>query len=112
MHRRRWIEDKRLDLATVFAIDLCAYAVMHNHYLVVLFIDKSRADNWCALLVMERWHQLFSVTVYSQGYIQGELLTAAEQANLDRSIALWRERLMNISLFMRIINEGIVHMAN
>jgi len=85
---------------------------MHNHYLVVLFIDKSRADNWCALLVMERWHQLFSVTVYSQGYIQGELLTAAEQANLDRSIALWRERLMNISLFMRIINEGIVHMAN
>jgi hypothetical protein len=37
---------------------------------------------------------------------------AAEQANLDRSIALWRERLMGISWFMRIINEGIARMAN
>jgi putative transposase len=39
-HRREWIEDKLIELATVFAIDLCAYSVMHNHYHVVLFIDK------------------------------------------------------------------------
>jgi hypothetical protein len=94
-HRRQWIEDKLIKLATVFAIDLCAYAVMHNHYHVVLFIDKSTAGNRDALEVVEGWHQLFSGTVYSQRYIQSELLAAAEQANLDRSIALWRERLMD-----------------
>jgi len=44
-YRRQLIEDKLLDMATVFAIDLCAYAVMHNHYHVFLFIDKSKADN-------------------------------------------------------------------
>ena len=27
-HRRGWIEDKILSLATIFAIDVCAYAVM------------------------------------------------------------------------------------
>ncbi len=85
---------------------------MHNHYYVVLFIDKSTADNWDALKFVERWHQLFSGPVYSQCYIHSEWLTAAEQANLDRSIALWRERLMGISWFMRIINEAIVRMAN
>ena len=37
---------------------------------------------------------------------------AAEQANLDRSIALWRRRLMDISWFMRIINEGIARVTN
>ncbi len=111
-HRRQWIEDKLLELATVFAIDLCAYSVMHNHYHVVLFIDKLTADNWDALEVVERWHLLFSGTLYSQRFSKGELLTAPEQANLNASIALWRERLMDISWFMRIINEGIARMAN
>ena len=85
---------------------------MHNHYHVVLFIDKSTADNWDALEVVERWHLLFSDTPYSQRFSKGELLTASEQASLDASIALWRERLMDISWFMRIINEGITRMAN
>jgi hypothetical protein len=58
------------------------------------------------------WHQLFSGTADSQRYTQGELLIAAEQTNLERLIALWRERLMDISLFMRIINKGIARMAN
>jgi len=64
-HRRQWIEDKLLELAKVFAIDLCDYALMHKHYNVVLFIDKLTADNWDALEVVERWHLLFSGTLYS-----------------------------------------------
>jgi REP element-mobilizing transposase RayT len=111
-HRRQWIEDKLLELATIFAIDLVAYAVMHNHYHAVLFIDKSAADNWDSLEVVERWHLLFSGTLYSQRFTKGELLTAAEHATLDRSIALWRARLIDISWFMRILNEGIARTAN
>jgi hypothetical protein len=53
-HRRQWIEDKLLELATVFALDLVAYSVMHNHYHVVLFIEQSQADDWAALDVIER----------------------------------------------------------
>jgi hypothetical protein len=88
------------------------YAVMHNHYHVVLFIDKLTADHWWALEVVERWLLLFSGALYSQRFSKGELLTAPEQAKLNTSIALWRERLMDISWFMRIINEAIARMAN
>ncbi len=111
-HRRQWIEDKLIDLATVFAIDSCAYAVMHNHYHVVLFIDKSTADNWDSLEVVERWHLLFSGTLYSQRFSKGELLTAAEQANLNASVVFRRQRLMDVNWFIRIINDGIARMAN
>jgi len=85
---------------------------MHNHYHVVLFIDKSTVDHWDALEVFERWHLLLSGALYSLRFAKGELLTAAEQASLDASMVLWRERLMDMSWFMRIINEGIAHKAN
>ena len=38
-HRRGWIEEKLKELSTVFCIDICAYAIMNNHYHLVLNID-------------------------------------------------------------------------
>ena len=38
-HRREWVESKMLELARVFCLDIAAYAVMNNHYHVVLYIN-------------------------------------------------------------------------
>ena len=45
-HRKQWIVDKLKELAGVFAIDICAYAVLSNHYHVVLRVDQDRATGW------------------------------------------------------------------
>ncbi len=42
-HRRQWLEDKILNAANVFSIKLCAYAVMSNHYHIVVHIHPNTA---------------------------------------------------------------------
>ncbi len=41
-HRRQWVEDRLYFLASLFAIDICAYAVMSNHTHLVLHIQKNK----------------------------------------------------------------------
>jgi len=111
-HRRQWIEDKLYALAEVFALDICAYAVMWNHYHVVLHVDVEQAAGWSRREVIERWHRLFRGRVLSQRYLLGEALSSSELTILDELVTMWRQRLQDISWFMRILNETIARRAN
>ncbi len=111
-HRRGWLEDKLLFLTSVFALDLCAYAIMSNHYHVVLHINKTQAEAWSAYEIIERWHELFSGNMLSKRFISGELLSVAEDKVLNTCVETWRIRLMDISWLMRILNESIARQAN
>ena len=59
-HRRGWIVERLAVLSSVFAIDMAAYAVMSNHYHVVVRIDAELAASWSMDDVLERWTQLFA----------------------------------------------------
>lgn len=111
-HRRDWIEKRLFALNQSFAIDICAYAVMSNHTHLVLCVDSDQALAWSVLEVVERWHSLFSGTPLSQRYLRGERLACAEIKCVEELAALWRERLMSVSWFMRCLNEHIARLAN
>ena len=57
-HRCGWVEDKLLSLSQIFAIEVCAYAVMSNHSHLVLFVDENTAKAWSTQEVIERWHKI------------------------------------------------------
>ncbi|MDP2504087.1 transposase [Oceanobacter sp. 3_MG-2023] len=111
-HRRGWLEARLLALPQIFAIQVAAYAVMSNHYHVVLFVDTDQAVSWSELDVVQRWHQLFKGNPLSQRFERGEPLATAEQARLTILVEEWRSRLSDISWFMRVLNEAIAREAN
>jgi len=111
-HRRAWLEQEILRQAQVFAIDVAAYAVMSNHYHVVLHINKQKADSWTLDQVIDRWHTLYKGNPLSQRYLKDPKFSEAELLKLTEFVEKWRERLMDISWFMRRLNEFISRQAN
>ncbi len=112
-HRKQWIVSRLRFLSYVYAVDVCAYAVMSNHYHVVLHADKARAQAWSNKEVAERWMQLYSGHMLVDHWLENpEAIDAATQAAVDEIIEKWRKRLYDISWFMRGVNETIARMAN
>jgi REP element-mobilizing transposase RayT len=111
-HRKGWILERLQALTSVFAVEICAYAVMSNHYHLVVRLNPDQARGWADAEVMERWGQLFSLPALMQGYLAGQQQTEAERDEAKRRVALWRERLSDLSWFMRSLNETLARRAN
>ena len=111
-HRKQWIVDEIKKLGEVFAIDICAYAIMSNHYHLVLHINKEQAETWSEREVIERWYSLFKGHVLVDRYLNYEKQGQGERDATSGILAKWRKRLMNISWFMRCLNEHIARRAN
>lgn len=110
-HRKAWVLRRLAKLSSVFAIEMCAYAVMSNHYHLVLRVNQRRAAAWTAEEVVARWTMLFTrpllIDCWERGLCQGAQREAAE-AIIER----WRSRLCDISWYMRCLNEHLARRAN
>jgi len=111
-HRRDVCEARLTFLQSIFAVDIAAYAIMSNHYHLVVYIDEQSAMSWDKDAVIERWCQLFSGPEHIQRYRKGEQLTAVEQKAVDTSVDEWRIRLKSLSWFVRCLNEYMARFAN
>ena len=102
--RKGWLVERMKALSAVFAVDICAYAVMSNHFHIVLRLGPERAEGWSDEEVLERWGALFPRAVRG--------LETATKALRRELVSEWRERLSDLSWFMRCLNESIARRAN
>jgi hypothetical protein len=84
---------------------------MSNHYHLVLHVDRTQARGWTQQEVVDRWGKLFRMPVIVQQWQRG-LVGAAENQAAEALIERWRERLLDISWFMRALNEHLARRAN
>lgn len=114
-HRRKWVENRLLKLGRFFCIDICAYAVMHNHTHLVLHVNKNKAQGLTTLEVLQRWHSLHKGTLLTRRYMdasQRKYMSEVELSTVMSAVQVYRDRLYDISWFMRLLNEYIARLAN
>ncbi|MCL9781749.1 transposase [Vibrio sp. S4M6] len=111
-HRRAWVEKKIHQLSAVYCIDVCAYAVMSNHYHIVMHVDKQGADKLTPYEVAKRWGQHHHLPLIVQRWLNGEAKSKAENQAVFTLMEQWRARLCNLSWFMKELNYEIACRAN
>nr|WP_246036825.1 transposase [Thalassotalea litorea] len=85
---------------------------MTNHCHIVLHVDKSKADALDDIEVINRWHRVCKGTLITQQYIEDGHISESFASTLNDTIKTYRNRLFDISWFMRLLNEPIARMAN
>lgn len=111
-HRKRWLVQRIKQLSATFSIDVCAYAVMSNHYHLVLHVDSQRAHSWSEEEVIKRWTAVFPVNGKLVETLRLNAESTVARQELSNKIEQWRERLQDISWFMRCLNETVARQAN
>jgi REP element-mobilizing transposase RayT len=112
-HRKAWLVDRLKHLSAIFAIEVCAYAVMWNHYHTILRTRPDIAAGWSDREVAIRWLKLFPRHLGPGGVA----IPATEEdicalTNCPERIAKLRKRLCSLSWFMGRLNEFIARAAN
>jgi len=112
-HRKAWLVERLRYLAAVFAIEVCAYAVMENHYHIILRTRPDMVVLWSDREVATRWLTLFPRHRDPNGtpLPPGEKEVCA-LADCRERIAELRGRLSSLSWFMGRLNEFIARAAN
>lgn len=104
-HRKQWIVDKIKHLSNIFSIHICAYAVMSNHYHLVLYVNTQMAASWSHDDILARWTMLFGANMTKRIAMLTPELAYKKCEEL-------RERLSSLSWYMRCLNEPIARRSN
>jgi hypothetical protein len=112
-HRKALLVDRLRHLAAIFAIEVCAYAIMENHYHTVLRTRPDIVALWSDWEVASRWLTLFPLHRDKTGAavppIEKEIRALAD---CTERIAQLRRRLSSLSWFNGRLNEFIARAAN
>ena len=112
-HRRLWIRRRLEFLAGIFGVDVLSFAVLSNHFHVVVRTRPDVVAKWSDEETAQRWWNLFPQRRNEDGSAADP--TDAELRSIygdAQTLAERRKRLSCVSWFMRCMCEVIARMAN
>ncbi|QEG39910.1 hypothetical protein [Roseimaritima ulvae] len=110
--RREWIRRRMEALASTFAIDMLAYAILSNHMHLVIRTRPDIVAQWTDEKVAMRWLRVFPGRRLEEHLAEPTENDVKTLARDREKIATIRLRLSNVSWFMRALSEPIARKAN
>ncbi|GAB5402352.1 MAG: hypothetical protein Aurels2KO_05830 [Aureliella sp.] len=110
--RRDWIRRRLEILSAVFGVDVLVYSIMSNHIHVVLRTRPDVVETWSNEEVALRWLRLFPgrrIDEHLGQPTETDVEALAKSAGRLKEI---RQRLSDVSWFMRSLCEPIARLAN
>jgi hypothetical protein len=110
-YRKTWLYQLLVELAAIFAIDICKYAILDNHFHLLVRNRPDVAKKWSDRKILLHAIRLFPAKFKLLG------------VTLDEPLPLWllqdkklieqmRKRLSSISWLMKVLSERIAKRAN
>ena len=112
-HRKAWLEDRLRELARWFGIDVLEFAILSNHFHVLLRNRPDVVRTWSDEEVAGRWLRICPLRKTPEG--TAEEPTPEELGMIARNpqkLQEIRTRLSDISWFMRLIAGPMARRAN
>jgi REP element-mobilizing transposase RayT len=110
--RKEWIRRRMESLASVFGVDVLTYAVMSNHMHLILRNRPDVVAAWSDRDVAIRWLRVFPGRRLEEHLAEPTENDVNMLVNQPERLTLIRERLSDISWFMRALSEPIARMSN
>ena len=112
-HRRQWIRNRLEFLAGVFGVEVLSFAVMSNHFHVVLRTRPDAVVEWADEEVAARWWRLFPQRRNEDGSAADPTEFELRSLYGDKArLKELRTRLSSVSWLMRCTSEVIARLAN
>jgi len=111
-HRKAWIEARMIELCDISSVEIYAYAVMDNHYHIVLYVDPLLPDKWSKEEIAERWLKAYSPRLNNPKFAKQRELKKQVIISDKAKIKTYRKRLGSLSWFMGRLNEPLAKRSN
>ena len=111
-HRKSWIESRMIELCDIFSVEIYAYAVMDNHYHIVLYVDPLLPEKWSKEDIAERWLKAYSPRLNNPKFAKQRELKKQAIVGDKVKIKSYRKRLGSLSWFMGRLNEPLAKRSN
>ena len=114
-HRKTWLQNRLFHLAKFFAVAIDAYAVMDNHFHLVVYFDPKESQRWHDSEVAFRWTEAFPPKTASQDAPEVDALKQIQRDALlsqPRRLQQARATLGSLSAFMKHLKQPIAWRAN